>query len=126
MTTVAELESIELEQSRVEVLKERVDTLNRLLGERDRQVEQLQAQLVEANGFRDDAIELRRMRRWATENAEWCLDQRYMNGVLSAKPIDAALGGNEFVPCETKFIVDGKKYRNELVSTEYQLVEIDE
>ena len=102
------------------------DQLYQQLGatnERAQQLEQLVAKQSEAS--ESDAREWQRLQRHKRDLAEWLVDEATNeNGTIIEPQIDAALGGEPFVPCTITTIVNGKQYCLTLVSTCYNVKEI--
>ncbi len=102
------------------------DQLYQKLGEireRVRQLGQLTARQAEV--WESDAREWLRLQRHKRDLAEWLVDEATNdNGTIVEPRIDAALGGEPFVPCTITTIVNGKRYRLTLVSTCYDVKEI--
>ena len=69
----------------------------------------------------------KRLQRQRRELAEWLIDQvTDMSGRLIQSPIDACLGGDDYVPCSFSFVSGGRRFRFDLVSTAYTVVEVDD
>lgn len=56
---------------------------------------------------------------------EWLVDQATTNGKQTKFTVDAALGGEDFIPNSFTRIVNGKTYAFELVSTVYSVTETE-
>ena len=99
-------------------------TLNQSVGALRQHIEQLEAELSAALAFEADAMAFRRMQRHQRDLAEWLVDEATNSyGTITKPVVDAALGGEDFVPCTMTRIVNGQKYQMKLVSTEYEIVE---
>ena len=102
------------------------DQLHQQLGttnERVQMLEQLMAR--QAGDWEPDAREWQRLQRHKRDLAEWLVDEATNeNGIIVEPQVDAALGGEPFVPCTITTIVNGKRYRLTLVSTCYDVKEI--
>lgn len=58
---------------------------------------------------------------------EWLIDQATdVSGNLTEIPIDACLGGDDFVPCSFRAMSNGRRFQIDLVSTAYTVVEIED
>lgn len=69
----------------------------------------------------------RRLQRRRRELAEWLIDQLTdASGRLTRSPVDACLGGDDFVPCSFSFTSNGRRFRLDLVSTAYRVVEVED
>ena len=69
----------------------------------------------------------RAIERHSENIAEWLVDQATdSRGRLKSEvvEIDAALGGEDVIPCTMTKIINGRKYRMALVSTVYAIEEI--
>jgi hypothetical protein len=69
----------------------------------------------------------RAIERHSNDIAEWLVDQATdSRGRLKSESVevDAALGGEDFIPCTMTKIINGRKYRMELFSTAYKIEEV--
>ena len=102
------------------------EDLNRLLGMREEQIRQLERQRESLVACQADAREWARLRDHQQELGEWLIDQATNpNGDVVHSVIDAALGGELFVPGSFTASCGGRRYHFELVSTMYSVFELD-
>ena len=110
-----------------ERLTERVLLLNRLGAneERIRQLERIVAN--QQQKWESDAREWLRLQNHRQELAEWLVDAATDGAKRLVIPlIDARLGGELFVPCSFAASINDKRYRLDLVSTQYEVREVNE
>jgi hypothetical protein len=102
------------------------DRLYQKLGEIRERVQQLgQLMARQSEAWESDAKEWLRLQRHKQDLAEWLVDEATNDsGTIVDPRIDAALGGETFVPCTIRTIVNGKRYCLTLVSTCYDVKEI--
>ena len=102
------------------------DQLRQQLGATAEQVQQLEKlSTTQSENWESDAREWQRLQRHRQDLAEWLVDEATNeDGEITEPRIDAALGGEAFVPCTTTTIVNGQKYSLTLVSTCYDVKEI--
>ncbi len=101
------------------------DQLHQKLGEISERVQQL-GQLIakQSELCESDSREWQRLQRHKRDLAEWLVDEATNeNGKIVEPRIDAALGGEHFVPGTITTIVNGKQYCLTLVSTCYDVKE---
>lgn len=98
---------------------------NYYIGKLTEQVRELEAKL--AAKVRDEwpADKYRKACKHRDDLGDWLVDQATANGELTKYTIDAALGGEDFVPNSFTRIVNGTKYAFELVSTVYSVTEAE-
>ena len=95
------------------------DLLQQLIGARDEQISVLRARLEKQDPAMRAWQKLQLHRR---DLAEWLIEAATGNTGLVHKPIvDAALGGEMFVPCSMVSSMGGRRYALNLVSTEYEI-----
>lgn len=99
------------------------DELQQQLGAQQQQIVELQQKLSDhRQRFEPDAREWQRLLRHRSELAEWLIENATNeHGRLVEPRIDAALGGEAFVPCSFTGFGRDKRYRLELVSTVYEI-----
>lgn len=95
---------------------------NRLIGQRDQEIADLKRKLAASETFQLDAIAYRTMANQRLTLADWLVDQSTPIRNL----INAALGGEDFIPCTFTESVNGVKYRFNLKSTEYIVTQLDD
>lgn len=102
------------------------DQLHQELGAIRERVYQSGKQMAkQSDAMESDAREWLRLQRHKRDLAEWLVDEATNdNGTIIEPRIDAALGGELFVPCTIRTIVNGKRYCLTLVSTCYDVKEI--
>ncbi len=102
------------------------DQLYQRLGEIRERVQQLSELMArQCEVWESDAREWQRLQRHKHDLAEWLVDEATNdNGTIVEPRVDAALGGEPFVPCTIRTIVNGKRYCLTLVSTCYDVKEI--
>ena len=95
------------------------DQLHQKLGEISERVQQLSRLIAgQTEAWERDANEWQRLQRHKRDLTEWLVDEATNeNGTIVKPRIDAALGGESFVPCTITTIVNGQQYRLTLVST---------
>lgn len=96
------------------------------LGAREERVRQLERQVaIQRERWDSDAREWQRMQIHRDDLAEWLIDRATNDsGHIQKTLIDAGLGGESFVPGTFTTIANGRKYRFDLASTEYEIQEI--
>ncbi len=102
------------------------DQLRQQLGATDARV-QLLEQLVakQSDNWEPDAREWQRLQRHRRDLAQWLVDEATNDeGTIIEPSIDAALGGEPFVPGTITTIVNGRRYCLTLVSTCYDVKEV--
>lgn len=102
------------------------ERLQQQLRTRDAQILELECQLVrQQSDWEPAAREWRRLESQRRDLAEWLIDSATNEyGRLVRPVIDAALGGDPFIPCSFSGAAGGKRYRLALVSTDYEVTEI--
>jgi hypothetical protein len=82
-----------------------------------------------SRGIQDQAAVCiwKRLQRQRNDLGEWLIDQATdVSGDLTDLPIDACLGGDDFVPCSFRAMSNGRRFQIDLVSTAYTVVEIED
>ncbi|MEI8018051.1 MAG: hypothetical protein WCH39_07600 [Schlesneria sp.] len=102
------------------------DQLHQELGEMSEHVQQLGQQMAkQSEAWESDSREWQRLQRHKRDLAEWLVDEATNDhGTIVEPRIDAALGGEPFVPGSITTVVNGKQYCLTLVSTCYDVKEI--
>lgn len=95
-------------------------------GANEHRFQQLERQVAQQRtDWELDAREWKRLQGHQRDLAEWLIDNATNDeGRLTKPRIDAALGGEAFVPCSFTFIAKGRKYHLALVSTVYEVQEM--
>jgi len=102
------------------------DADQRYIGHLLETIRKLERQLGEQQILQAQSQTYNSMCKHRHELGEWLVDQATTNGRLNKPPtVDAALGGEDFVPGSFALIVSGTKYAFELVSTVYSVEEVD-
>jgi hypothetical protein len=99
------------------------DECQRQLGQRDERLRVLErVNAYQKEIWETAATKWQRMLRHRDELAEWLIDMATDERGRIIKPeIDAALGGEDFVPCTMSYTYRGKRYRIKLSSTCYTI-----
>ena len=72
----------------------------------------------------EEAENWKRVVRHQADLGAWLVDESTNeNGKVITNHVDAALGGEDVIPCTFRTVVNGRKYLHELVSTEYRTTE---
>ena len=102
------------------------DLLHQQLGQTNERTQQLEKLATgQSEAWESDACEWQRLQRHRRDLAEWLVDEATnQNGTIIKGRIDAALGGEQFVPGTITTIVNGTRYCMTLVSTCYDVKEI--
>jgi hypothetical protein len=103
-------------------MNDQISELNQALGARDHEISQLKQKLQDAELLRPAAESYLRLKRHRNELGEWLADQA---GDAFRPTIDAALGGEDFIPCLFFQFANGKQHRFELVETKYRVSDDD-
>ncbi|HEY0984084.1 hypothetical protein [Schlesneria sp.] len=95
-------------------------------GEMEHRCQQLERQVAKQRAdWELGAREWKRLQRYQQELADWLVDNAANDdGRLIKSQINAALGGEDFIPCSFTFSAKGRKYHMELVSTVYEIQEM--
>jgi len=101
------------------------DADNRYIGHLQETIRQIEAKLSQAEQGEYHAKQYRLCLKHRDDLGEWLVDQATTNGKQTKFTVDAALGGEDFIPNSFTRIVNGKKYAFELVSTVYSVKESD-
>lgn len=115
------MESLIIENRR---LKDTIEQQRGSLMEKDREADQLKAKLAASEKV---ATEWNRTIRHRDELASWLIDQAFTNGKQVKYTVDAALGGEDFIPCSHECEVPesvlpgGRKVKLELLETVYSV-----
>ena len=101
------------------------DADNRHIGHLNETVRKLEAEVAKLTCNDYHADQYKKLCQHRIDLAEWLVDQATSNGKQTKFTVDAALGGEDFIPNSFTRIVNGKKYAFELVSTVYSIKESD-
>lgn len=95
-------------------------------GAKDHLFQQLERQVAQQRTeWELDAREWKRLQRYQQDIAEWIVDNATNEDGQLVKPrIDAALGGEAFIPCSFTFLAKGRRYHMSLISTVYEIQEL--
>ena len=95
-------------------------------GANEHRIQQLERQVAQqCNDWETGAREWKRLHGHQRDLAEWLIDHATNDAGRVTKPrVDAALGGEAFIPCSFTFIAKGRKYHMSLVSTVYEVEEL--
>jgi hypothetical protein len=99
------------------------ELLLRQLGASEERVRRLERTLAELKtACERDAREWQRLLRHRIELADWLVDMATdASGRIVKTTLEAGLRGESFVPCSFHADVNGKRYRFELVTTQYEI-----
>ena len=101
------------------------DADNRYIGHLNETIRQLEEKLSQAEQGEYHARQYSNLCQHRIDLAEWLVDQATSNGKQTKFTVDAALGGEDFIPNSFTRIVNGTKYAFELVSTVYSVKDSD-
>lgn len=108
----------------VERLKDVVSQQRGALMEKDKEIDRLQMSL---SAVSDVAAKWFRCIRHRDETSSWLIDQAFTDGKQVLFTVDAALGGEDFIPCSHECEVPesvlpgGRKVKLELLETVYSV-----
>ncbi len=102
------------------------DLLQQQLGARDERLRQLEQRAIDQHSrWESDATEWQLLQRHRNDLAEWLIDSATNEaGKLIKTVVEAGLGGEAFVPCSFTATTNGRRYRLDLASTEYEIKEV--
>ena len=107
-------------------LRNECDRLQQMLGARNERIRQLERELVEQRRHsQESAREWVRLIDYQKELADWLIESTTNEGGMVVRHrMDAGLAGELFIPCAFFKESNGRRYRLELVSTEYEIKEV--
>ena len=103
------------------------DRVFRQLGQYEQRIRDLERLLSQEKQFGQPAVkEWQKLLAVRQDLFEWLVDQSIdTHGNVVHSTVDAALGGDDFVPCTFAANARDFRYRIELVSTRYRITAID-
>jgi hypothetical protein len=101
------------------------DQIQQQLGSIAERIRELEQQVTQQRiAWEADAREWRRLERDRSELGDWLVEEATNErGRVVKREINAALGGETYIPCTFNVAADGKRYRLALISTHYEVQE---